>query len=483
MSASPTTKDTAAQIQELRATNEALVKRLDDMGKAPDGARSVGPFSVPNVRRGESSQTSRGYSYLKYFGLLSGNLSKEEARVEWDMHDKLQKVYSGYFGGQKGITNSVMAPFASRMLAEIPGQEGLAQEMEQVTKAGLAGWDPEHLQFERRRMAQMGYTKALSWVDETSGGALVGPPLMGELIEVLRNNEVFMQAGCRVIAMPPNGRLVYPRQTSAATAYWVGESATITDSLPNTGDVTLTAKKLGILVKIPNELFHFSSVSIEQFVREDISRVLALKLDKTLLEDVGSSTTPKGLINYAGVNALTSLDPGNNKNGNSNAVTSGALFDPSDPSNMVATVESQNAVFRSFIMRPLVWAGISTRRWDSVAAGDQRGGFVFNLIRDLPVDLNLSRTMPGNLQGYPVYKTTQVSKTRSNGTKSNLTYVLGGDFADYILALNGAVEFQVSTQGDQPFTTDQTWFRGILYSDGVPRHEASFAYYDNMIEG
>jgi HK97 family phage major capsid protein len=94
--------------------------------------------------------------------------------------------------------------------------------------------------------------------------------------------------------------------------------------------------------------------------------------------------------------------------------------------------------------------------------------------------IDYSRGTPGNLYGHPVFKSTQISASRSKGSSSNLSYILGGDFADYLIAMSGAIEFQISTQGDTPFTTDQTWYRGIMYTDGAPRHEASFVLCDNL---
>ncbi len=219
---------------------------------------------------------------------------------------------------------------------------------------------------------------------------------------------------------------------------------------------------------------HFSAIPIEAFVREDMTKVIALKMDKTLLEDPGSATTPKGLINYANITNFTSSDPG--------TITDGYRFQPNDPYNMVAAVEEKNATFKAFIMRPLLWSTLVTRRADAVTAGDAKGPFVFNIIREVSTDMNVERLRVGNLMGYPVYKTTQLSITRSKGASTNLTYILGGDFTDYLVAMGGALEFQVSTQGDTPFTTDQTWFRGILYYDGAPRHEASFVFTDQLYQ-
>jgi HK97 family phage major capsid protein len=463
-------------VETLSDNQKALETRLDRLAEQQKNARAAAnpfvPGHAPHARVGEDPLTSRGFSFLKAFGVISGKLATENAKVELDLSARLQKLYVDQLGYNKASTNSFMLPFAADLIAAVPGTEDFAREIREVVRAGVAGFDRQQVAELRQRY--WGVQKALSWVDETLGGALVAPPIQGELIELLRNNEVFMQAGARMIAMPPNGRIVFPRQTSPGTAYWVGESTTITDSTPGTGDVVLQAKKLGVLMKIPNELFRFSSVSVEQFIREDMARVLALRLDKSLLDAVGSSIEPKGITNYANITNHTSVDPG--------TTTNGYKFQPEDVAQMIAKVESQNAIFKAFIMRPLLWATIVNRRADAVSAGDHAGPFVFNLIRELQTSFDLQRMQPGNLYGYPVYKSTQVSNTRSKGASTNLTQVIGGDFTDYVIAMSGAIEFQISTQGDTPFATDQTWFRGINYCDGAPRHEASFVLCDQLFE-
>lgn len=453
----------------------SLAKAQDEMARKADAAAAElrkSPFGAPFARKGESALTSRGYSFLKALGLTAGQVDPENAKVEADIHGKLVKYHNGYSGYQRTQTKSVMVPLAADFLVNDPG---LAGEVKACVKAGVTGWDPQEVAHVRRQAAALGWTKALSWIDETVGGSLVAPPMMGELIELLRNNEVLMAAGAKVLPMPPQGRITYPRQTTSMTAAHAGESQALTESTPGTGDVTLTAKKITVLAKIPNELFHFSAVPIEGFVRQDMAKVLALKMDKTLLEDPGSTVVPKGLINYANITTHTSVGTAAN-------VNSGYRLSPADINQMIAKVEEQNAEFRAFIMRPLLWASIMNYRADAVTAADGAGMFLFNTWRDHGDDTDGARLKVGRLSGYPVYKTTQLSTTRTRGTgATSNTYIIAGDFEDYLIAMGGAIEFAVSTQGDTPFTSDQTWLRGVGYYDGAPRHEASYVLCDNVL--
>ncbi len=460
-------KQLSDKIDKSLANQEIIQKRMDELSK-PIRPGLGGLFGI---RHGEDPMTSRGYSYLKLFGALGGKIPWDQVRVEKDLHERICKAY--FDAGMKREENaSALSPACSRYMTDVVGEQ-FADEVRQISKAGVGGWDANEV-FEYKKK-YYGVEKALSWLDETTGGALVAPPQMGELIELLRNNDALIAAGARDIGMPPNGRITFPSQKGATTAYFIGESTTITDSTPATGDLLLTAKKLAVLCKIPNELFRFSSVSVEQFVRDDIARVMALRLDKACLEDPGSSVAPKGLINYANINSVTATGTTSNPND---------TLQPEDLYSMIAAVEEVNAIFKSWILRPLMYQKIATRRADAAVPGDGAGPFLFDILRELGKDMNLARGKTGALVGYPAVKSTNVSKTRGTIaaplTASTNTYILGGDFSDFIIALGGVIEFVQSTQGDTPLTQDQTWIRGIQHVDCGPRHEASFVKCDNL---
>lgn len=464
----PTLSDVFKTMQEIQVVQKEHAAQMKELAKPAPGRGPGDVFNggvAPGVRRGEDTMTSRGYSFLKMIGALAKVIPYEQASVEVNLANRLHKAYDSQ-GYVKCEANSLMAPFASAYMADV--NQDLYQEVRQVVKAGVSGYDPDEAAWYRKKYWTR--EKALSWIDETAGGSLVGPMAQGELIDLLRNNEALLAAGARDVGMPPNGRITFPRQTSAASAYWVGESVGVTPSQPGTSDLILSGKKLACLVKIPNELFRFSSTSVEQFVRADIAKVMGLKLDKSLLEATGSNVEPKGLINYAINSVIASVTGGN-----------GNTFQPEDVGAMISKVEEVNADFKSWIMRPAMYSKVVHRRADAVSAGDGRGAFLFNTWREVGDDLMQARGKSGRLEGYPVIKSTNVSNTRIKGTGVDLSYILGGDFSDYIIALGGVIEFVLSTQGDTPFTQDQTWIRGIQYADGGPRHEASFVMCDQLI--
>ena len=432
-------------------------------------------FGAPWVRHGEDPMSSRGFSFLKLLGLITGDSSAETAKVELDVCSRLHNIYvkemggSGYAPGGGGAWHmpqgKFLAPLATDYMTDSMVPYQFRQEMKQLVNAGTGGASRDEMRYiAKNLLGTSWHQKALSWLNETTGGALVAPPEMGELIELLRNKEALVNAGARTVPLPPQGRLKYPRQTSASTAYWVGENKGITESLVGTGDVNLQAKKLAVLIKAPNELIRFASPAAEALLRDDMTKTLALALDLAGLEGTGSDYQPRGLINFQNINRLTSTS----------AAANGDQLTGVDIYRMIAAVEESNAEFESYIMRPKTLYKYYQLRSDAVAQGDAAGPFLFNLIRESAEGVNAT------LAGYPVVKSTQISQSRAKGTATNLTYVAGGMWSDLLIGMFGAIEFAATTLGDTAFTNDQTWVRGILSADIQARHEAAFVILDNL---
>lgn len=481
MAADTITLKDLAESQKKTADGLAVMQKnfdlvLDKLSKTPLQGQpsSQAVFGMPNVRHGEDPMSSRGFSFLKSIGLITGACSPENAKIELDIHERMNNVFckelgaSGYNYGGGGRTgsNRFLAPLATGFMQEDFVPRAFRQEMKALVNAGTDGFDPqEALHIRRKRLENQGYgTKALSWLNELTGGALVAPPEQGELIELLRNKEALVNAGARVVPLPPQGRMKYPRQTAASLTYWVGENAPITESNIGTGEVTLQAKKLAVLIKAPNELIRFASPAAEALMRDDMTKSLALGLDLAGLEGQGGDTRPRGVLNFQNINRINS----------STQTANGDLLVGRDIYRMVAAVEESNAEFEAYIMRPKTMYKYYQLRSDAVAQGDQQGPFLFNLIREAQDDT------AATLAGYPIVKSTQVSQSRAKGSASNLTYVVGGMWSDLLIGMFGAIEFAATTQGDTSFANDQTWVRGILSADIQARHEAAFCILDTL---
>ena len=470
-------KKNAEGIAALSKTLNVLTDRLSKM-PAPGTPLASDVFGPGHYRRGEDPLSSRGFSFMKMIGLLSGASSPDSAKVELDVHNRLAKVYDRDTGGAgyefKGLgrtgINRFLAPLATSFMQEDVVPRDFRHEIKSLVAAGTDGATPDETSWIRKKMLTKSLNhygmgnKALSWLNELTGGALVAPAEQGELIELLRNKEALVNAGARVVPLPAQGRIKYPRQTSASNTYWVGENAPITESNIGTGEVTLQAKKLAVLIKAPNELIRFASPAAEALMRDDMTKSLALGLDLAGLEGAGGDTRPLGIINMPNVTQISS----------SKQTANGDYLVGQDAYRFVAAVEEANAEFESFVMRPKTLYKYYQLRADAVAQGDSSGVFLFNLIREAGADT------PPTLAGYPTIKSTQVSQVRAKGSATNLTYIVAGMWSDLLIGMFGAIEFAATTMGDTAFTNDQTWVRGILSADIQARHQAAFCWMDNL---
>lgn len=141
-----------------------------------------------------------------------------------------------------------------------------------------------------------GYTdlaKALQQNLFTAGGSLVHEAYAAELVPLLRNEAVVRRAGARVI--PMGATLRWDRQTGSATAGYGSENSAITVSEPATDQFELSEKKETALVPFSNDIMRNASISTEEFVRNDLVRVMALAEDSAFLRGDGTQGSPRGI--------------------------------------------------------------------------------------------------------------------------------------------------------------------------------------------
>lgn len=204
---------------------------------------------VPWVTAGPVGQDSVGYSVLKAAAFALGYVGPDQAKEEIHTHQQLRDLYAGYGFSPHHGAQSFLVPLASAHLPVFePQGQRLQLELRQKMTAQSSRFDPDEADWIGRRLRLR--RKTLTIGDDDAGGTLVALPVLGELIDLQRNLEAFASAGAREIALPPNGRIQFPRLTGASTAYWVGEATSITESTPATGNLDLQAKKLGVFVKL-----------------------------------------------------------------------------------------------------------------------------------------------------------------------------------------------------------------------------------------
>jgi len=136
----------------------------------------------------------------------------------------------------------------------------------------------------------------------SAGGNAIGTDFRPEsFIELLRNQMILDRVGITTLT-GLTGPVAIPKQTGSATAYWVAEGGAPTESQQTIEQINMTPKTVAAFTDFSRRLMIQSSLDVEQFVRNDLSRVLALELDRVGLYGLGNTNQPLGIKQTTGIN-------------------------------------------------------------------------------------------------------------------------------------------------------------------------------------
>jgi HK97 family phage major capsid protein/HK97 family phage prohead protease len=146
--------------------------------------------------------------------------------------------------------------------------------------------------------------RALEASTFTGAGAFVQTDVLGgSLIELLRNKTLLNQLGT-INMTGLQGNIAIPKQTAAATAYWLDEAGTVTRTQQSVSQLGLTPKRLSAGTAYTKQFLAQSSIDPEAFVRNDLMQVLAIAKDLAGIAGTGGAQ-PLGIINTPNINTVT----------------------------------------------------------------------------------------------------------------------------------------------------------------------------------
>jgi len=129
-----------------------------------------------------------------------------------------------------------------------------------------------------------------------AGGYTVATDLRPQdFISALRHAMVIDSLGARMLTGLV-GQVAIPKQSGAATAYWVAENSAPTESQQTLAQVTMTPKTVGAFTDISRRLLLQSSIDVENMVQTDLATVLGLAIQQAAINGSGASNQPSGLL-------------------------------------------------------------------------------------------------------------------------------------------------------------------------------------------
>lgn len=469
-------KDVVSENEKLKRDNERMQKALDkSRNMTPADPAAVAAVNAPTIRKGESVLSSRPFRVLNLLGAMTGNVDEDSAKLEVRLAKSFRKALKDTgFLHEQASAGGLLLPVRKSFLSDDAAMHEATRELLQSTDAGET--DRDEIAWMARNGSEPVRKAAMSYLTETSGGALVPPAEFGELIPLMRNKSAIDRAGARQIPLPAQGKWIAPRVTGPTTGYWIKENTAITESNPTLGSVELMAKKLAVLIRIPNELFKFASAASDALFREDVAKTLALGFDYACLYGAGSGGQPKGLVSYSGSNEL--IDYAGSSPTPKGVAANGNTLRPEDGYKMASLVEERNFELNGFgwVMRPQLKGSVMAYRADSVSAADQAGPFVQAITRLVGDGLG------ENWCGYKVTTSSQVKNDYTKGASgATLTEAFGGVWGEFLQGVYGAVEFATNDKGEATFIQDQTLIRGIMFCDSAPRYPGAFVRYKELL--
>lgn len=225
------------------------------------------------------------------------------------------------------------------------------------------------------------------------GGFLVPDQYLPSFFDRLAPESVGLRSGFRVISTKSDVVRV-PAITADAAAAWTTEGATITPTDPTFAEVVATPRKLAALTQMSNELIADAQPDVLDVVEANIRRSIALKLDLGFFEGTGTAPEIRGLKNVSGISTVSA--------GVNGGVATLDMF-----ADAVGTLASSNVAASAIVMHPRTWAQL-------VKLKDTTNQYLWHSDEG-----NATAALRQRLFGVPVYLSSQLSITETQGTATN----------------------------------------------------------------
>ena len=276
----------------------------------------------------------------------------------------------------------------------------------------------------------------------TTGAAAVVPDdyRADQFIGLLRNSLIVRSLGARVLT-GLKGDTVIPKATGAATAYWLNEGDALTESGTTYGSIKLEPKTVGALTAFSRNLALQSNPSIEALLRDDISAVVGLAVDKALIHGTAAAKQPVGILNVVGIQTASLA-----------TLTWAAIVTMLEKLGLENV--SPNAV--------LTHAKASTKLQTTLK--DASAGSVYLMDG-------------GRVAGLPAYVTNQLEAKAGSPAKGR---VLVGDFSQMVIGEWGATEVLANPYAAGYYEKGDVQLRIMHTMDAVVRHPKAFVVADDL---
>ncbi|MDI9936587.1 phage major capsid protein [Rhodococcus sp. IEGM 1351] len=276
--------------------------------------------------------------------------------------------------------------------------------------------------------------RALAEGTLSAGGYLVPTPLASNVIDLVRNQAVVVQAGAQTIPMTSQ-TLKVPRLTGEGTPAWRNENAAISAQDLTFDAVTFTARSLARMVIMSRELFEDSDPAASGIISKSFANQIAVELDRVALRGSGTPPEPRGVLNTSGITTTT-------HGANGAAVTYDFLLDAA------GTVLANGYMPSAHVVAPRSLVSLAK-------AKDSQGNYL---------------TAPAGL--LPILPTRQVPVNNTVGTSTDTSEVYTGQWN--MLAIGIRTGFEIRFLQERYADNNQVAFLATMRADVQLLQPAAF---------
>lgn len=253
--------------------------------------------------------------------------------------------------------------------------------------------------------------RALSEGTNSAGGFTVPTPLASQFIDLMRARSVVMTAGAMTVPMDSQ-TLAIARLESDPDSGWRNENAAIAEGDPTFGRVTFTARTLAGKLTLSRELAA-DSLNVGAMIENAFAQSMAVELDRAALYGSGTAPEPRGVVNTSGINAVS-------------MGTNGAAIDGyGEILDTLLTLKNSNAADpTAMICAPRTEIALAKR-----VDGDGN-----------PL------VAPPLVSRIPLLSTTSAPIDEEEGTATNASSIIMGDFTQLMIGLRQQLEIRVFDQ-------------------------------------
>jgi|GEM_PF-3014115 len=348
-------------------------------------------------------------------------------------------------------------------------------------------------------------TKAQTIGVGTAGGFFVPDEVLDDVIGAIYTQSALINLTgedgsanrISVIDGLQGGNVKIPKFLGGMVAYFIGEEDEYTESQTKVGDVNMTPKKLGVMVRLTQEMRNYAGFGFEDLLRRDMSRAAAKKLDNAILYGAGSADEPRGIVNA--VNA-TNLGQSDLKNfpsvqvyradtsaawdGSAVSDADGGTLDFDDLMEMVGLLTGNDVTpddSAAFLAHPKFFRNLKklkTENYDTQTTGQP-----YLLGMPMISDERLAEVIG------PYVTSTQVESARKPGKNlgwiddgdagSTFGNVFYGNWNEVLLGRWGGIEIDDDAGRGKGFTRDHIYLKMRMYVDVGLRHDQAIVVCDD----